>query len=259
MVMLVAVQMAGVQAAGFDHSGWDALLKRHVVPIRDGRATQVGYAGMRADDAQLERYLAATAAVSRASFDAWSKEEQLAFLINVYNARTVELVLSGYPGIESIKDLGTFFQSPWKRRFIPLLGEKRTLDDIEHGLIRGSERYKDPRVHFAVNCASIGCPALQPGAYTASRLDIQLEDAARHFLSDRTRNRLEGDTLEVSSIFKWYREDFEQGWRGATSLGGFLALYRQALGLDESTAKRLVSGDVDIEFLDYDWRLNRIP
>lgn len=257
--VLFAIQMAGAQAAGFDHSDWDALLKTHVVTIRGGQATQVDYAGMASDSAQLKRYLDATTAVSRATFDSWPKGEQLSFLINVYNARTVELVLSRYPAIESIKDLGSLFQSPWKKRFIPLLGETLTLDDIEQGLIRGSGRYNDLRVHFAVNCASIGCPELRPEAYVATRLDAQLEDAARRFLSDRTRNHLEGDTLMVSSIFKWYREDFEQGWHGATSLGGFLALYHQPLGLDERTAILLASGKIDIEFLDYDWRLNRTP
>lgn len=259
MALLFTMQMAGTQAAGFDHSAWDTLLKKHVVPIHDGQATQVDYAGMAADHARLQHYLTATSAVSRATFDGWSQEEQLAFLINSYNAWTVELILTKYPDLESIKELGSLFRSPWKKSFVPLLGETRSLDDIEHGLIRGSGRYNDPRVHFAVNCASIGCPALRPEAYVATRLDAQLEDAARHFLSDRSRNRLEGDVLQVSSIFKWYREDFEKGWRGATSLGGFLGLYRQPLGLDERTAKRLASGDIDIEFLDYDWRLNRIP
>jgi len=259
VVLYFMLSGISAQAAGFDHSDWNALLKKHVEPIRDGLATQVDYAGMAADGAQLKRYLAATSIVSRRTFDAWSRGRQLAFLINVYNARTVELILSVYPDIESIKDLGSLFRSPWKMRFIPLLGKTRTLDDIEHGLIRGSARYNDPRVHFALNCASIGCPALRPDAYTAEHLDAQLEDAARRFLSDRTRNRLEGDTLMVSSIFKWYREDFAKGWRGATSLGRFLSLYHQSLDLDKRTVNRLVSDDFDIEFLDYDWRLNRTP
>jgi len=247
------------QAAGFDHSGWDALLKKHVISIRGGLATQVDYAGMAADHAQITRYISSTSSVGRSVFDSWSKEKQLAFLINAYNAWAVDLVLRGYPDIESIKDIGSLFQSPWKKRFIPLLGKMRTLDEIEHDLIRGSGRYHDPRIHFAVNCASIGCPALRPEAYVADRLEAQLEDSTRRFLSDRTRNRLAGDTLEVSSIFKWYREDFESDWRGATTLDRFLALYRRPLGLDEATAKRLASGGVDIEFLDYDWRLNRKP
>ncbi len=259
LTILLLSQTVIAQAAGFDHSDWDTLLKKHIVSIRNGQATQVDYDGMMKNRAQLKRYLTATSSVRRSAFDGWSKDEQLTFLINAYNAWTVELILTGYPDIKSIKDLGSLFQSPWKKWFIPLLGETRSLDDIEHGLIRGSGRYNDPRIHFAVNCASVGCPALRPEAYVAGKLDQQLEDAIRNFLSDRTRNSLESGALHVSSIFKWYREDFEKGWRGAASLGQFLALYRQPLGLDEGTANRLSPNGIDIEFLDYDWRLNRTP
>jgi hypothetical protein len=259
LTLLLLSQTLVAHATGFDHSNWDVLLKKHLISIRNGQATQVDYTGMATDHAQLKQYLAATSNVKRATFDGWPKQEQLAFLINAYNAWTVELVLSGYPNIESIKELGSLFQSPWKKQFIPLLGETRALDDIEHTLIRGSGRYNDPRVHFAVNCASIGCPTLRPEAYVATRLDEQLEEATRNFLLDRTRNRLEGDMLKVSSIFTWYRHDFEQGWRGATTLNAFLARYRQPLGLDERMANHLSSGNFDIGFLDYDWRLNRTP
>lgn len=247
---------ASVQAAEFDATNWDALLKKHVVVIRDGQVTQVDYAGFKADRESLKAYLRSASAVSRTEFDQWRSPEQLAFLINAYNAWTVELVLGAYPGVISIKDLGSFMQSPWKKRFIPLLGETRSLDDIEHGLIRDSHRYNDPRIHFAVNCASIGCPALRPEAYAADRMNSQLEDATQKFLSDRTRNRFEAGTLKVSSIFKWYREDFERGWHGIRTLGQFLALYRQPLGLNAETANGLASGKVGIDFLDYDWRLN---
>ena len=248
-----------VRAAAVDPSQWNELLQRHVVELRGGQATQVNYAGLRRDRAQLTRYLAATSAVSRAEFDRWPAPEQLAFLINSYNAWTVELVLTGDPDLSSIRDLGSLLQSPWKKRFIPLLGETQSLDDIEHGLIRGSGRYREPRAHFAVNCASIGCPALRREAYVAARLDAQLEDATRQFLGDRSRNRVSANRLQVSSIFKWYREDFEGGWRGTRSLGAFLALYGDALGLDETQRKRLAMGEMGIEFLDYDWRLNRVP
>ncbi|MDT8385604.1 MAG: DUF547 domain-containing protein [Gammaproteobacteria bacterium] len=255
--LLLLAQTITAQAAAFAHANWDALLKKHVVSIQNGQATQVDYDGMMKDRAQLKRYLSATSNVIRTTFDDWSKEEQLAFLINAYNAWTVELILSGYPNIESIKDLGSFFQSPWKKAFIPLLGETRSLDDIEHGLIRGSGRYNDPRIHFAVNCASIGCPALRPDAYLAEKLDQQLDEATRLFLSDRTRNRRENDTLYVSSIFKWYRADFEHGWRGAESLEQFLSLYSNPLSLDGTAQRLLLSGSMDVEFLAYNWRLNR--
>ena len=92
-------------------------------------------------------------------------------MINAYNAWTVEFILTKYPDLDSIKDLGSFFNSPWDKEFIPLLGKTVSLNDIEHGLIRGSDRYNDPRIHFAVNCASIGCPALREEAYTGDKLN----------------------------------------------------------------------------------------
>jgi hypothetical protein len=257
--LLVLLTAHPARAAAFDHGPWKELLQSHVVELRGGQATQVDYAGIRRDGSQLARYLAATSAVSRAEFDRWPAPEQLAFLINAYNAWTVELIVRADPKIASIRDLGSLLQSPWKKRFIPLLGETRSLDEIEHELIRGSGRYREPRIHFAVNCASVGCPALRREPYVAARLDSQLEDATRQFIGDRTRNRVSGESLQVSSIFKWYREDFETGWRDARRLGAFLALYGAALGLDEAQRRRLVAGDMSISFLDYDWRLNRVP
>ena len=135
--------------------------------IQDGQASRVDYSAFQKNQKVLQAYLASMSAVSRSEFDSWTKDQQLAFLINAYNAWTIEFVLSAYPDIKSIKDLGSFFSSPWKKEFINLLGETRSLDNIEHTLIRGSGRYNEPRIHFAVNCASIGCPALLNRAYTA--------------------------------------------------------------------------------------------
>jgi len=257
-VFCVLLSMAGEVRAELSHQLWDELLQRHVRVLDGGRATQVDYKGMAADRERLTRYLASLEAVGRQEFDGWPKDRQLAFLINAYNAWTVQLILGRYPELKSIKDLGTVFRSPWKQVFIPLLGEQRSLDDIEHGLIRGSGRYNEPRIHFAVNCASIGCPALPNRAYGEEQLDRQLEEATRLFLADRSRNRYENGTFKVSSIFKWYREDFERGWRGATTLGQFFALYGDSLGLDGKTAGAARSASIDIDFLDYDWRLNDV-
>jgi len=245
-----------VLAAGFDHSDWNRLLNEHVIAVRDGQATEVDYAAFAKNHQGLRDYLHALRQVEKHTFDQWPKEEQLAFLINAYNAWTVELILSGYPGIDSIKDLGSLFRSPWKKSFIPLLGEERSLDDIEHGLIRGSGRYNDPRIHFAVNCASIGCPALRTEAYRGDVLNQQLQEQAELFLSDRTRNRWQNGALKVSSIFKWYRSDFEKGWQGHTSLAAFLASFKGTLDLSDAQTASLKRGDSDIEFLEYDWRLN---
>jgi hypothetical protein len=194
--------------------------------------------------------------VDRASFAAWSRQQQLAFLINAYNAFTVALILSQWPELESIRDLGSVFRSPWKKSFIDLLGETVSLDDIEHGMIREPGRYDDPRIHFAVNCASVGCPALRREAYRGERLEEQLEDQTHSFLADRSRNRLAAGELQVSSIFKWYGEDFRSGWRDLDTLEAFLAHYGSALGLDEARRRALRRGAIDIDFLDYDWRLN---
>jgi hypothetical protein len=256
-LLLVLAASSPLQAEPFDHGVWNELLGRHVVVLRGGQATQVNYRELAADRAQLGRYLAALSAVSQDEFDRWARSEQLAFLINAYNAWTVELILQADREIDSIRDLGSLWRSPWAKPFVPLLGEVRSLDDIEHGLIRGSGRYAEPRIHFAVNCASIGCPALRPEAYLGARLEAQLEDATRLFLADRTRNRAGSGVVEVSGIFRWYRGDFEAGWRGARSLGQFLALYGDALGLDDAGRRRLSGGQTRITFLDYDWRLNR--
>lgn len=244
-------------ASEFDHSAWNSLLNKHVVMIDQGTASQVDYDGFAKDRTQLEQYLKSLKSVSHTSFDSWSKQEQLAFLINAYNAWTIELILTEYPNLESIKDLGSWLSSPWSKEFVPLLGETRSLDDIEHRMIREEGVYNEPRIHFAVNCASIGCPALLSNAFTGAQLKQQLDEATQRFLKDRSRNQLKGDTLYVSKIFDWYGEDFEKGWGGYQSLVQFFAGHSEALGLNDADVKRLKAGDIDIEFLDYDWKLNR--
>ena len=241
----------------FDHGQWDALLKQHVLPLNGGQATQVDYQGFADDKASLEGYLAELSQVTQAEFDRLSTDEQLAFLINAYNAWTVELILTKWPDLDSIKELGSFFRSPWSKSFIPLLGETRSLDDIEHVMIRGSDRYQDPRIHFAVNCASIGCPALRNQAYTGEQLEAQLEQQTQLFLEDRSRNRREGGKLALSSIFKWYREDFEKGWKEYDSLESFLVNYAISLSLSPEDIRQLKEKKMSIRFLDYDWALNK--
>jgi hypothetical protein len=245
----------GSEAGNFDHSEWNQLLQEFVTSIRQGQASVVDYSGMQANRLRLTSYTESLSAVSQSQFDQWPQVEQLAFLINAYNAWTVELVLEGYPDIDSIKDLGGFLRSPWSKSFIPLLGSLRSLDDIEHKMIRGSDR-NDPRIHFAVNCASIGCPALRPEAYAGDRLESQLQDQQELFLSDRTRNRLEQGTLLVSSIFKWYGKDFENAGSGIESLRHFLARHGAALGLSGEDISQLEAGKIAIDYLEYDWRLN---
>jgi hypothetical protein len=212
------------------------------------------------DEDKLQQYLKQLSAVSRTEFVALSRDQQLAFLINAYNAFTIELILTEWPDIDSIRDIGSFWRSPWKREFIWLLGEEVSLDQIEHEWIRGWNRYQEPRIHFAVNCASIGCPALRTEAYTGEKLNEQLEQQTALFLSDRSRNRLEStETLLLSEIFDWYREDFEDNKMGYQRLEDFLLNYADALNLSETAVQRLAAGEMEIDFLDYDWRLNDDP
>ncbi len=256
LFLMIGVGGGQAEARDFDHAPWDKLLKAYVVSLDGGQVTRVDYAGIAQHLPSLDQYLNQLSSVSQADFDRWTRSDQLAFLINAYNAWTVKLVLTGYPDIASIKDLGSWVQSPWKKPFIQMFGSIHTLNDIEHGLIRGSGRYNDPRAYFALNCASIGCPALRPEAYQGSSLDSQLESQTKLFLADRTRNRLEGGVLKVSSIFKWYHEDFESGWLGLHKLPDFFVRYSAAMKLTEDQARRIQHGEITIAYLDYDWRLN---
>lgn len=243
-------------AAAFDHGDWDHLLERFVSPTKKGNSTAIDYAGIEAQRGKLRDYLGQLSDVEPEVFSDWPESERLAFLTNAYNAWTVELILDEYPDIESIKDIGGWFGSPWKQAIAPLLGKTRTLDEIEHDMIRGSGEFDEPRIHFALNCASIGCPALRSEAYIADELEAQLEAQTVQFLSDRSRNGWRGDELYLSPLFKWYREDFETGWRDAQTLPSFLARYAEALALSKDQKQALLEGKVTISYTDYDWRLN---
>lgn len=245
-------------SADFDHGEWDGLLREHVRVQDGGIATQLDYSGMATDRPVLKTYLAGAAMVPRSTFDSWSTAAQLAFLINVYNASTVDVILEEYPNIDSIKDIGFLFSSAWNQKFASLFGEPVTLDEIEHGMIRGWERYHEPRIHFAVNCAAIGCPALRGEAFVSDKLELQLEDSTKKFLADRSRNYFDNGRMNISSIFDWYEEDFEKGWRGIDSVAEFLAGYATELEVDAATENRLRANDIRIRYLRYDWGLNDI-
>jgi hypothetical protein len=254
-LILIALSASPAWSATFDHDDWDTLLSEHVHWQRDGVASAVDYDGFAADRDTLSGYLSSLSALSTDRFQALSRPERLAFLINAYNAFTVELILRQENRPDSIRDIGSIFSGPWSRRFFTLLGEERTLDELEHQMIRGNPALMDPRIHFAVNCASVGCPALRPEAYTGERLEAQLADSTRRFLSDRRRNRYDAEdqVLRISSIFDWYEEDFEDS---AGSLADYLLRYADALALPAGARRDLEAGDPPIRFLDYDWSLN---
>ncbi|QNH03971.1 DUF547 domain-containing protein [Pseudomonas sp. B11D7D] len=254
-LFLLALLFSGVlQAETFDHQHrtWTRLLERHVVWLSSGHASVVDYSGFQQDMDELETYLNELSAVPSDEYRRWQVSQRLAFLINAYNAFTVKLVTDHYP-VGSIKDIGGLFSSPWRQAFIPLLGQTLSLDQIEHSLIREPGVFDEPRIHFAVNCASVGCPALRNEAFVAERLDEQLEDSQRRFLSDQSRNRFDPirQRLQISKIFDWYGEDFSREW------GSLENYFNQHLTLlSPSTKQYTPQKKLRIEYLDYDWSLN---
>lgn len=260
VLLMATAAVAAPAGASFEHShaGWDRLLAAHVEWNAAGTSTAVDYAGFKRDRRALRRYLQGASGVDAVQFRRWPLAERQAFLINVYNAATVELVLTRYPGLKSIKEIGGLFGSPWKLQVLDLLGHRRSLDDIEHAMLRGAEDYAEPRIHFAVNCASVGCPALRPEAFLGARLDEQLDDQTRRFLRDRSRNGSDSNNaaLRVSKIFDWYADDFDTH---SGSVGAFLARYRAELGLDAAPASRLQQGRMRVVYSAYDWSLNSKP
>ena len=262
LLLLLGATLGAARAQSFDpqHKAWTALLAKHVVLIDGGKASQLRYGGMAQDRAALTAYRATLAGVSEQDFKSWPKNEQLAFLINAYNAHMTELVLTRYPDIKSVWDFGKVFNNPFKRRFFKLFGRDYSLDMIEHDTIRAKGVYDEPRIHMTVNCASIGCPMLREEAYVGGRLEVQLEEQTRRFLSDRSRNRYNPDTnaLEVSEIFKWYREDFESGQQGLRSREHFFANYAAQLTDVPEQRQRVRERKAEIRHLDYDWGLNDV-
>ncbi len=242
----------------FDHSAWNEMLRRNVVIISQGHASRVNYKNFKADEKKLNDYLETLSTLKKEDFEKWNQPERLAFLFNAYNAFTIKLVLTKYPALKSINDVGSFFSSPWKKKFFKLFGDDCSLDTIEHRMIR--KNYKEPRVHFAVNCASIGCPMLFNEAFSPDRLDLQLEQGLKSFLSDPTRNTYNkrSNTLEISKIFDWYAEDFEKGYQGYNDVADVMAKYPELLTNDVPSQKAIKNKSVPIKYLNYDWNLNSL-
>lgn len=240
-----------------DHSRFDAILSKVVHWNSSNTGTRIDYD--KVDLNELTLYINELTSLSKAHIDKMNVNSQKAYYINLYNALTLKLVKAFYP-VESIKELGSgfpFFRSPWKKKFFHLFGRYSYLDQIEHELVRGNEKLLDPLLHFAFNCASIGCPALSDQSYSPDQLDQQLESAAISFLSDRSRNYFKGDTLYVSSIFKWYESDFTSKMRNVEGLKSFFSFYAKHLSDGSPEILSLiVSGKYAIEFLPYNWDLN---
>lgn len=240
----------GKGLASVDAAIWDRLLERY---LADGRVDYRAWKHSSEDRRALAKYLEALAGVDAGALE---DTRQIAHYLNLYNASMVELVLRHYP-VSSVKKIGGLL-GPWKIEFIASGADTISLDRIEHGILR--QRFREPRIHFALVCASVGCPPLRKDAYTGERLDAQLEEQQRAFLLDPTKNRGRiGERgwfrrekivkFEISSIFDWFVEDF----------GGEDALIRRIaplMGLDEESLRLARAGQYDVEHLDYDWSLN---
>jgi hypothetical protein len=231
-----------------DHTDWDRLLKRYVKAGPDG-LNRVDYAAFKSQaQSALKDYIRKLETVDPARLN---RSEQFALLANFYNAKTVDIVLDHYP-VKSIKDialggglLGVFSSGPWKAKVLKLKGVELSLDDIEHGILR--PLFKDPRVHYAVNCASVGCPNLESEAFTGAKLEDQLNAAARAYVNNRRGVEFKPDGLVVSSLYDWYQRDF------GGSVGGVLK--HIATYAEPPLAQKLKGATSIIDYA-YDWTLN---
>ena len=176
----------------------------------------------------------------------WSKDEALAYWINLYNAATIELVLTKYP-VKSIKDIGGLFSSPWKKKVVKVNNRELSLDEIENDIIR--TQFTDARIHFALNCAAIGCPPLNKKAFTDDSLDTQLEAAVNNALANEFWLQVTEQEIRVSKIFDWYEKDFISY---AGSVREFIAKYR------EKDKEAILDATRKLKYLDYDWKLNKV-
>lgn len=262
MAVTLFASIASAQTFDHSHAAFTALLKKHVVLVEGGKTSKVKYADFKKDVPQLKAYLDSLSSVKEADFNAWSKAQQMAFLINVYNGQTLALILQNYP-VKSIKDIGSVFDNRWKRKFFKLFGQDAFLDKVEHEMLRKPGVYNEVRVHYAANCASIGCPSLREEAFVAERLDKQLEEQAVRFLSDRSRNRYSSGKLEVSMIFNWFKEDWAGGYKGfdgntpaITSREEYFSRYAKMLADSPADQQIIVDKKAAISHLDYDWNLN---
>lgn len=235
---------AGNQAR-IDFSAWGALLKRYVHPSPDG-VNRVDYAAFgTSGKTALDKVIADLAAVP---ISGYARDEQFAYWVNLYNAVTVKVILDHYP-VETIRDVdispGLFADGPWDKGLVSVENETLSLNDIEHRILRPI--WQDPRIHYAVNCASIGCPNLAVDAYDGEALEAMLDAAARAYINDPRGVRISDDKVTVSKIYDWFQEDF-----GGSTQSVLDHLKRYAA---PALVERLNSIG-DIEDTDYDWSLN---
>lgn len=231
LLLIIGQGCTTTETTAQDHREWDRLLQKHVSPTG-----VVDYEGFRKDRSQLDQYLKQ---LSGTSVKKLSSKEQKVFWINAYNAYTVQLILDNYP-LKSIMDLKFRGKDAWSHPFIQIDGKRYTLNNIEHDILR--KEFPDPRIHFAVNCASASCPKLANKAFDVSNIDSLMDSLTKAYINDKSQNKLSANSVKISEIFKWYQEDFVK----SGTLIDFLNKY--------STTK--ISKNAKVEYLPYDWSLN---
>ncbi|WP_459212544.1 DUF547 domain-containing protein [Aquimarina rhabdastrellae] len=195
LLFITAFTFSGkAQQQLMNHQVWDGLLQKHV--SADGK---VNYMGFMKDSALLYEYFLQLS--ENMPQENWSKNDKLAYWINTYNAYTIKLIIDNYP-IKSIKDI----KDPWDKQFFKIGDEWYSLNQVEHKILR---KFGDPRIHFAINCASFSCPLLLNKAYTGSMIQETLEKQAYDFINDPIRNTITADEVSVSKIFSWFKKDFK--------------------------------------------------
>ena len=229
-----------------DHAPWGRFLKQYVVTGGPSGANLVKYDGVTdADRKSLDNYISMLTQVKVSSLN---RAEQEAYWINLYNSLTLQVVLDRYP-VDSILDInispGLFSRGPWEKKLVEIEGEKVSLDDIEHRILRPI--WKDNRIHYAVNCASIGCPNLARKPYTASEMDRMLDQGARDYINSPRGVKVEDGNLTLSKIYSWYQVDF-----GGSEKGVIAHILKYA---GEPLIKKLQDYSGDIEY-EYNWDLN---
>ncbi len=251
LILLITAILITQPLSAFDHSHAKFAEVLSATVVKHGATSTVDYEWFKKNPAPLEAYLKELEAVRQGNFRKWSKEQKVAFFINAYNAYTIKLIMTEYP-VDSIKDIGGFFSSPWKQGFFNLLDKVHSLDQIEHKYLR--EKYKEPRIHFAIVCASISCPALSGKPYLAAFLDEQLNKAQSDFLQDTSKNWYDAKTktLYLSKIFDWFEADFTRA--KGTSIKSYVAI---DMAKDEAQIAAIKRAK-EIEFTDYDWDLNKV-
>lgn len=226
-----------------DHAAFDAFLTRFAA-LEDG-IRRVDYAAAVAERAGLDAYVGALQVIDPRTLN---RKEQLAYWINLYNAETVRVVLDHYP-VESIQDVdlegGGLFGGPWGAPRLHIGGEAVTLNDIEHGILRAL--WRDPRIHYVLNCASLGCPNLAAEAYTAANIEARLDAQARSFINHPRGVRVHDGEVRLSTIFQWYRSDFGRNDQRV------LDHVREYASPE---LRQKLEGHASIDAYDYDWRLN---